>query len=270
MTSTTQGKSEAEQMDEMFDQALEEMEEDTPEDSSRIPESDDYQEESETDTMDSPTTPAKPSGKQNDATREQEDFSELFEEPEKQREDQRKKSALGQFKAKTKNVLAGDEDFDELTPWLKKGVVSSLVEMIEREEIDVEDIPDEKLQERVSKKYSLLEEEKQQEKQKEKQDGERNVKAAQLKLLSREITNEDYPTYAKSLKKTLRLMPKASMEEVHHFAKLDANIQSSGGRTAQAVPSRRRSPRPFGTQKYISSGDIESASNEEVAKWLFQ
>lgn len=273
---TPQGKSEAETMDDIFDQAIEELgdqesngeEEEQPEDSAGIPEneSDDRSDEDTDTSSDSDTSSAEPDESKQQAPKER-DFSDLLpseEEKQAEKERQRIRSAEGQFQSNAKALLLGDKDFDEFTPFLKKGVTEHLVRMVNEGEIDIEDVPEE-AQERVTRKLEQLNP------PEEKVDNSKEILVAQLKIISKEIADEDFPEYSKSLKSVLKLMPNANAEQLHRYAKMDAGITDAPQEKTAKVkvrPGRTKPKSGFDTRKAISLKDIEQASGADVAKWL--
>lgn len=266
MTSDTQGEGGTKSFDDIFDEVDAEMqtqeEETAQKDSTATPD------DSETDSK----STAEPPSEHSEAEVQKEDtFSDLF--PKNQeKEVVREKSAKGQFKAYTTKVLEETEDFEELSPWIKKGVRNTLLEMVENEEIDIEDIPTD-IQESIAKKLNEKKESEKKKLEQEKEESEIRVKTAELKILSREIPEEAFNSYIKSVKSLLRDMPSASMERIHHLAKLENGLHTDTTETKRKgvsvqPPKRKPVNQKFIGGKNVTADEIRNSDPVEVTRWL--
>lgn len=268
MTSDTHGEGGTKQIDDLFDQVDAETqpqeEETAPDDSTATPD------DSETDSNDQKSTAEPPSEHSEAEVQKEDSFSDLFPKTQ-EKEVVREKSAKGQFKAYTTKVLEETEDFEELSPWIKKGVRNTLLEMVENDEIDVEDIPTD-IQDSIAKKLNEKKESEKKKLEQQKEESEIRVKTAELKILSREIPEEAFNRYMKSVKSLLKDMPTASMERIHHLAKLENGITDSKETKRKGVsvqpPKRKPVNQKFIGGKNVTADEIRNSDPAEVTRWL--
>ena len=261
MNSNTQGEGGSESLDGIFDNVDAEMQKQQEPQEDSVPTPND----SETD-----STTTEPPSEHSEAEDQKEDnFSDLFPKKEEPKEISREKSLIGQFKSHTNKILENEEDFDNLSPWIKKGVCNTLVEMVEKNEIDLEDIPED-VQERVSKRLSEKKESEKVKLEQTKEESAVNLKIAELKILSKEIPKENFDGYLKSIKTLLQDMPSASMERIHYLAKLENGISHNVEKTRRGIPIHppKNKPKTTAFNGANNASEISNSDPEEVARWL--
>jgi hypothetical protein len=219
------------------------------------------------------STTAKPENKQIES--DDDAFSELFgkdspKTPEKTKDERRKESAQKQFESFSQKLLVGEKDFYELSPWIQKGVVDTLLERVESEEIEIDDLPDE-VQEKIFEKMekrSLLSKKNEKEIVP-KHEHEKAIKIAELKHLSREIPKEIKNDYLNALRDIMAKSPSFSAEEAHKFAKYEIGFFAKEGvKGINIVPSRQKA-RENMTSGNFTENSIKNSSDEEFISSIY-
>jgi len=249
-----------------------ELEKITQEESEKIETKEEEPVKSWHDTKDS-TQSAKPKSKHENS--EDDAFSDLLGEktqpPQKTKEELRKESAQKTFESFTSKLLKEEKDFYEMSPWIQKGVINTLLEQIDNNEIELDDLPEE-VQEKILKKLENREALDKKPENKEKTDSgelDKRVKIAELRILSKEIPKDLSESYFKAVKGLLTDMPKASAEKIDRYAKIEIGFDPNGNtRGINIRPTKLRSGEKLSSEN-MTEGAVKNSSDSEFLDAIF-